>query len=124
MANSCEQTSISVDYSPGVLNLLNLQEGYSYADFLEFFDLDGVVEDITTYDFTMVIKDDAGTTVSTLTTGSITADGLEIEGDNKLNFLIGTDVTGTAGVYTLTLRIADPALGSNYVLAIGKIKVV
>lgn len=105
----------------------NMQVGASYADFFDFFEVvNGALqdEDITGDDFTLVVKDSTGATISTLTTGVLLTDGLEIEGTNRLNYLIGTGVTGTAGIYTYTLFLNDPSNGSNFPVTVGKIKVV
>lgn len=118
-------TALSLDYSPSVLNMKGLMQGYSYSDFIDFFDESGTAEDITGDTFEMVIEGSDGSTVASLTTvGGITVGGLEIEGQNRLKFLISDPVTDLADTYTYTLILVNATTGDNYPVVVGKIVVV
>ena len=68
-----------------------MRVGFSYGDYIEFFEEDGK------------------------TALDITAD------TNRLNYLIGSPVTDTAGVYQARLILTDPLWGNNEPIAAGKI---
>jgi hypothetical protein len=125
MADCADSRTLLLDYSPSTLNMSGLRVGYSYSDHIEFFDETGAAEDITADTFRMVIKNAAGTTVATLVlTGGLLVGGLEIEGDNRLNYLIKAPVTAAAGIYTHELILVDPTTGSEFPIAVGQIRVV
>lgn len=86
-----------------------LRVGYTYSDFIVFENNDRTEKDINSDTFQLVIKNAAGTPVETLTLGA----GLTIEGLGKLIWLIGTDTTGTDGVYTYELIWMQNDTGAN-----------
>ena len=106
------------------MDFIGMRVGFSYGDYIEFFEEDGKTAlDITADTFILEVSSDSfATLVTTLVlTGGVLVGGLEISDTNRLNYLIGSPVTDTAGVYQARLILTDPLWGNNEPIAAGKI---
>lgn len=98
---------ITTNFKAPLWEWVGMLVGYTYPKTAIFKDKLNVDIDITADDFSLEIKDSTGTTVDTLTLTS----GLEIADTNKLNILVGSPVTDTAGTYTGILVWTRTATG-------------
>jgi len=105
------------NYESPTLNMKGFKVGFTYSDFVIFQNNDRSEKDINTDTFAFVITNAAGTVVETLTLGA----GLTIEGLGKLIWLIGTDTTGTAGIYTYELIWTQSDTGAVSPALVGRI---
>ncbi len=127
MSTACDtscNSKVTIDYSAAEMDFIGMRVGFSYGDYIEFFEEDGKTAlDITADTFILEVSSDSfATLVTTLVlTGGVLVGGLEISDTNRLNYLIGSPVTDTAGVYQARLILTDPLWGNNEPIAAGKI---
>lgn len=114
--NNCAAPSPR-NYEAPTLNMKGFKVGFTYSDFVIFQNNDRSEKDINADTFSLVIKNADGTPVETLTLGA----GLTIEGIGKLIWLIGTDTTGTAGIYTYELIWTQSDTGAVSPALVGRI---
>jgi hypothetical protein len=128
MSSACDTScdKVVIDYSASEADFIGMKVGYSYGDYIEFFEDDGKTPlDITGDTFTWEVSNDGfATLITTLVlTGGILVGGLEISDTNRLNYLFGSPVTDTAGVYQSRVILNDPVWGNNEPVAAVKIVV-